>query len=186
MFKDEKIIIFYKGNDESSNIVSKVRLTIEKNRILKENTNIEYINLDKRNINKFIQKIKESDVSKPTIMYVYFKEFNVISLLRKEFKNDCIIQRYNPVTNLIDNFKTKIVNDYPIEKYWNIIDNKLVVLEFDIFDLANKPYSFKKFVSEQECRIQLRKSIEEEIENSLKTIERLNEKIINLKKELEK
>ena len=184
MFKDEKIVIFFRGKDPSSDIISRVRLTIDKNKILKENTNIEYINLDKRNINKFIQKIKDGEVSKPTIMYVYFKELKTISLLRKEFKDDCIIQRYNPVTNIIDGFKTKIVNDYPIEKYWNIIDNKLVVLEFDVFDIANKPYSFKKFVSEKECNDQLRKSIEEEIENSLKTIERLNEKIVRLKKEL--
>lgn len=184
MFKDEKIVIFFRGKDESSNIISKIRLNIDKNKVLRENTNIEYINLDKRNVNKFIQKIKEGQISKPTLIYIYFKELKTISLLRKELKDDCIIQRYNPVTNIIDDFKNKIANDYPIEKYWSIINNELLILEFDIFNIANKPYSFKKFVSEKECKDQLKKYIENEIENYSKTIQNLNQKIDDLKERL--
>lgn len=186
--KNNKYMMFFRSKDGSADISSKVMLEISKNSILRNEIDIEFINLDKRNINKLLSKMKNNEIDTPNVFYIFFDEENTINLIENTFENGVLIKTYSIADgNIIDRFKEDIINKYGTKKYWKIQSNDIVYKDFNIFELDQLRYSsWKEFKSEEDCLEKLRVYIENELENVKKTIENLNKKEKDLNKKLKK
>ena len=82
---EKSILMCYRGSDESNKISSATRNYLEKHQG-KENINIEYINIDKRNLNKFVENILKRDIPLD-IIYIYYDEENLLDLIEDNLPN---------------------------------------------------------------------------------------------------
>ena len=88
----KKYVMCYRGADGSNKITSATRNYLVRNNI---DVNIEYINLDKRNIAKLVTKLKEE--IKPDVVYIWYDE----ELLQEE------LEKANIEYVIYDNNKAK-------------------------------------------------------------------------------
>lgn len=183
----KRIIIFYRGSDDSNKIASATTNKIV-NTLKKEDFEIEIVNLDKRNFKKFFDKI--NDNYKEYELYIYSDEENLLDYIKDNFKDanyktysleECKIKGYKPNYLSLAN---KIIEDYKKEsgiiELWKVNKDSIEKLEVYKCDYdCNYIYKnkFKYHTSEYLARSYLRDTLVEDIEIKKKTIEYLKKGI---------
>lgn len=165
MLKDKKIVMFFNGKEDSNRQASQLMISISKSRFLKENLDIDFVNLSKRNINNFIKKLDYE----PDLFYIYNDDIELVNILETKFSHTFKIRNYSLLEG---NLSTKIIkelkDDFGMIKKWRI-DSKSFKPEYiiiNIVDAKDLNSSWKNYISKEDCMSITKEYIEEKIEET--------------------
>ena len=154
---EKSIIMCYRGSDKSNRISSATKNYLEKYQN-KTKLNIEYINIDKRNLNKFVNSLLNREIPLD-IIYVYYDEEVLLELLAENCP-DLQVRIYSLDTAKKDKWETQkgayngigedLINEYKYSLgsyvFW-VIDNnkpkKIIISKYDYERVSLKSRFYK-------------------------------------------
>ena len=182
------IILTYRGTDESNKVASATKTYVErKNHFIDNYFNLTMINLDKRKIEKFVEKLEDT---KDTILYVYYDEENLLSILEQMNYKNLEVRQYKEEKNRWNNSKgmynklgEQIIQEYKDSlgtlEFWINYKNEAIKITINEYDYQKTSMKYKFFKTEKEC-----------VESILTDLKYTNERSLNMidfyKKEIEK
>lgn len=203
---EKSIIMCYRGSDKSNRISSATKNYLEKYQS-KSKLDIEYINIDKRNLNKFVNSILNREIPLD-IIYVYYDEEFLLELLSENCP-DLDVRIYSLDTAKKDKWETQkgvyngigedLINEYKYSlgsyTFWIAVDNKpkkIIISKYDYERSALKSRyhrteygCYKTILKDYEYRVKRNKSDIEMYERMIATAKANIDKYENSIKELE-
>lgn len=182
------IIITYRGIDESNKIASSTKNYIERiNPHIDNFFKLSMVNLDKRNLKKFIEKLKDS---KDTIIYVYYDEENLLTMLELEKYKNLAIRQYKIKNNKWHNAKgiynklgKQIFQEYKnsLKTFilWMKYEDKAIKIFINEYDYKNLSKNYIFFKTKKECIESILIDFKFRYKNYLSMINYYKEKIKN-------
>lgn len=194
---EKRILMLFRGDDESNKISSSTK-NIFQEEGLSDFVEMDFINLDKRNLKKYLNN---SEIS-PNIIYIWHKEESIINYLKSNYPNIelRIYSMKNSSKQYLDsyNHRTIIYTVFSniLEEYkrylgtitlWTIENFEVKKIIKDIYDYETMDKHIKKdcYLSEEDCKMALEHKIEFEIKSCNDIIANTNKKKEYLK-ELQK
>lgn len=194
---EKSIIMCYRGSDKSNRISSATKNYLEKYQN-KAKLNIEYINIDKRNLNKFVDSILNREIPLD-IIYVYYDEEFLLELLSENCP-DLDVRIYSLDTAKKDKWETQkgvyngigedLINEYKYSlgsyTFWIAVDNKPKKIIISKYDYERSALKSRYHRTEYGCYESILKNYEYRVKRNKSDIEMYERMILKAKEEVEK